>query len=170
MTITRPTTRWSIIFCLILFSLVPAGCKTSSNWINLSFENISRGSHCGIEQKAIHIVTSAAQWVDIIEDTSFFRNPEFGIDVPDVDFNNEFILIVFRGQFNSAGYDIEITKVESDGERLRVEANEHEPGNCSVALVLTTPFHIVKVQRKFNITPFTDVDYYPTPVVCQAAR
>ncbi len=67
---------------------------------------------------------------------------------PAVDFSKEIVAAVFLGTRPSAGFGVEIVGAHRQGTALVVSYKETRPAPDSVAAqVLTSPYHIVAVQR-----------------------
>ncbi len=65
---------------------------------------------------------------------------------PVIDFNEEQVLAVFAGDRSSAGYDIEVVKVEDTPDARSVFIRVTEPGsNCVLSQAITSPFVLVSV-------------------------
>ncbi len=67
---------------------------------------------------------------------------------PEIDFNEEMILVVFQGEKSTGGYGIEINKIVEKENAIEVLVIETLPGyGCMVTEALTSPYHIVKLQK-----------------------
>jgi VWFA-related protein len=79
---------------------------------------------------------------------ALWRRHAPGRPVPAVDFAKNMVVAVFLGSRPSGGYQVEITRVRSDGTALIVEWAERRPGPDQMAAqVITAPAHIVAVPR-----------------------
>ncbi|MFN3476701.1 MAG: protease complex subunit PrcB family protein, partial [Candidatus Methylomirabilales bacterium] len=68
---------------------------------------------------------------------------------PPVDFAQEMAIAVFRGEQPTAGFGLEIQKLEEKGGNLYLYVQEASPAPGSAVLqVLTQPYHIIKLERK----------------------
>lgn len=78
---------------------------------------------------------------------------------PAVDFNSRMVVGVFLGSKPSAGYQVEIVAVRTDGETLLVDYVEGQPARgILTAQILTEPFHLVAVPRHTGPVKFNRVD------------
>ncbi|MDX1591874.1 MAG: protease complex subunit PrcB family protein [Balneolaceae bacterium] len=69
-------------------------------------------------------------------------------DPPTVNFEESLVVAAMMGVQNSGGYSIEIVEAAIDEERLWIRTEETEPGeNCATTDVITSPYHIVKLDR-----------------------
>jgi hypothetical protein len=65
-----------------------------------------------------------------------------------VDFTRSTVVGIFAGSRQTAGYAVEVTGIEKDGADLVVTYREDRPGPGEmVAQVLTSPYHLVRVER-----------------------
>jgi len=68
--------------------------------------------------------------------------------VPKIDFSKEMVIAVALGRQRSGGYLLEITRVEIEGEKLRITYRRKAPAPDSIVLqVVTTPVHFVAVPK-----------------------
>lgn len=81
---------------------------------------------------------------------------------PEIDFENYILLVAASGERPSSGYTIEIETVEELEDVIRVVVRNTEPGEgCMNLTVITTPHHIVKIERPsknivFNVSNRTN--------------
>ena len=65
-----------------------------------------------------------------------------------MDFTSELVVGVFAGQQASAGYQIEIVRIERESSGLIVVYRIESPAkDAMVAQVLTQPFHFVRLRK-----------------------
>ena len=68
--------------------------------------------------------------------------------MPAIDFNTQMVVGVFLGSKPSAGYDVEVVGVRSEGDALVVEYVQKQPGRGTMAAqILTEPYHFVAVAK-----------------------
>jgi hypothetical protein len=66
-------------------------------------------------------------------------------------FTKRTIVAAFYGTAPTAGYDIKISKIESQGGVIKVYITETSPGNdCMTAQILTAPVHLVVTDEKID--------------------
>jgi len=136
-----------MIFAVLLISfLVSCG---SGNDPNFPFTNIEQGTNSAItltNDAQVFKITAQSEWDD------FWSQHKADItpipQQPSVDFAQYMVIAVIDNIHSSGGYFIEITQIKERLNRLAVFATRTEPGNgCVTAAVLTSPFHIVSLQR-----------------------
>ena len=77
--------------------------------------------------------------------------------VPTVDFDSEIVIAVILGLRNSGGYTVNIARIVQQGDMAGVEVKEESPdATCATASVLTSPYHIVKLERLSGDVRFID--------------
>lgn len=76
---------------------------------------------------------------------------------PAVDFSSETVVAVMMGLRPSGGYTIEIKDLTSTSSTIRAEVALTVPGkSCPLPYVLTSPFHIIKVNAVTSEFTFED--------------
>jgi VWFA-related protein len=97
----------------------------------------------GIDRPEQLVVRTAPEW------QSLWQRHAPGRPAPAVDFNKSMIVAVFLGSRPTGGYQVEITRVRSDGKAMVVEWTERRPAPGQMAAqVMTAPSHIVTVPRQ----------------------
>ena len=75
---------------------------------------------------------------------------------PAVNFDEKMLIAVFQGQKPSGRYSIEINKIKEYADYIEVTVRETSPGeNCIVTFALTSPLHIVEVEKSDKPIRFT---------------
>jgi hypothetical protein len=116
------------------------------------FVTIARGSNSGIANANEAVVRSTSEWGALWK-LHGGREP-----VPPVDFAKEIVAAVFVGTRPTGGYSVEIVSTRPDGETLIVEYVERRPSaDAIVTQALTSPFHIVKLQKTDGSVRFRNV-------------
>lgn len=162
--------RQTISAVLLAFVLTAAGCSLSSSneddeggasgpsrpltfstvaASQVDLTTIDKGDYPDLYSGEKLIIRDADDfarfWSRIHADTS--NQPER----PDVDFSTEMILAVVLGERPTTGYEVEIVSINqtmNPAEPIAVLYKEYVPGeNCAVAQTLTSPYHIVKVDK-----------------------
>jgi len=136
-----------MIFAVLLVSF-PVSCG-SGNDPNFSFTSIEQGTDSAISlpnDAQVFKITSQSEWDD------FWSRHKANItpmpQQPSVDFAQYMVIAVIDNVHSSGGYVMEITQIKERLNRLAVFATRTEPGSgCVTAAVLTSPFHIVSLQR-----------------------
>jgi hypothetical protein len=108
----------------------------------VAFKKLDAGLHSGIEDAQQVAVRTAAEWKTLC------AHHASGRPCASVDFSRSIVLGVFLGTRPTAGFTVEITSVERDGEGLTVFYRERKPGpDDMVAQMLTAPFVLVTTDR-----------------------
>ena len=103
---------------------------------------IAKGPMSGVIEARQAIVRSAEEWRTLWAEHAGTR------ELPPVDFTREIVVAVFAGSRPTAGYDVEVLGVRSEGDATVVEYREHRPGRDAItAQVMTSPFAIVAIPR-----------------------
>lgn len=105
-------------------------------------QTVARGTLSGIERPRQAIIQAQDEW------EALWREHQPGQAPPPVDFTRRTVLAVFTGSKMTAGFDVEITAVETTPAGATVRYRERAPGPDEMtAQVITSPFHIVSVPR-----------------------
>jgi hypothetical protein len=108
----------------------------------VAFKKLDAGLHSGIEEPRQVAVRTAAEWKTLCAAHAQGR------PCASVDFSRNTVLGVFLGTRPTAGFAVEITRVEPDGDGLIVFYRERKPGPDDLtAQMLTAPFVLVSVER-----------------------
>jgi hypothetical protein len=119
----------------------------------MEFTTIDRGDHSQIEEPRQVVVRTAPEWSALWQQHAGAGKPAA------VDFTRSMVIAVFVGSRPTAGYTVEITRIETQDAGLVVTYREKgPPPGAMVAQVLTSPFHIVRTPFhggpvKFQRTP-----------------
>jgi len=134
--------RWRIILIIAMLGLF-TGCAEKSK--DIAFETVEKGQYKFYEIKNMEFMVIISQE----EFNSFLQ--KYGIenkDLPDWQSDRYILICAFQGMKPTAGYDIEITKIERSGDTVTVKLRIREPKPDEItAQVITSPVHIVKVER-----------------------
>lgn len=140
------------------------GQHTSS----LSFETLEIGQYCGpgkpdlrdnpsrfkVNDKGQIVIDNENDlrelWAEV--HIGMFPQP----DVPTVDFSKSIVVGLFMGLHGSGGYAIEAKKVTENDRAIVINYDESHPGLlCGVTLALTSPYHIIKMDRQSKPFAYT---------------
>ncbi len=103
---------------------------------------VAKGTLSGIERARQVAVRAETEWRTLWSEHAPEQQP------PRVDFTTRTVIAVFLGSRNSAGFDVEITGVDRQGNGLTVRYRETRPDPSQmVAQIITAPFHIISVPR-----------------------
>jgi PrcB C-terminal len=110
---------------------------------NVSFTSIAKGTMSDQETARQAVARTPAEW------QALWKDHAPGDKLPAVDFASNMVVGVFLGTQPSAGYEVEIVGVRTDGDALVVEYAERQPARGTMAAqILTQPFHLVAVPNR----------------------
>jgi hypothetical protein len=110
---------------------------------NVSFTSIAKGNLSDQETSRQAVARTPAEWQTLWNDHA----P--GDKLPAIDFGSKMVVGVFLGTQPSAGYEVEIVGVRTDGDALVVEYAQRQPAQGTIAAqILTQPFHLVAVPNR----------------------
>jgi hypothetical protein len=127
--------------------LLSAMLAAASQSTPVSFSTLVSGDNSQIETARQAEARTAAEWSTLWQEHGGPGKPLA------VDFAKEMVVAVFAGTQPSAGYGIEIIRVEAKNGGLLVTYRTRvpKPGEM-VAMVLTSPFHIARVPSHAKVT------------------
>lgn len=96
----------------------------------------------GPSEAGYHVVQNAEDWAEICEKV-------FPPDVtpPEIDFSTTTVIAVFMGTRPTSGYDIEVREITDTIFRVSVKVAWKTPGKNAVLQVLTSPYHVITVEK-----------------------
>ena len=87
---------------------------------------------------AYYVINTADEWADVFE-----RSPP-----PEIDFSETTVIAVFMGRRPTGGYGIEVKEIIDTGFLVVIKVEQTSSGKgCVLAQVITSPYHIVKVDK-----------------------
>ena len=105
----------------------------------MPFTTVARGDRSRIEEARQAVARTPAEWAVL------WKAHGAKDRTPAVDFRKSMVIAVFSGTRPTAGYSVEITRIERRGADLVVTYRERRPASGDlVAQVLTAPFHVVQ--------------------------
>jgi hypothetical protein len=108
----------------------------------VAFKTLESGVQSGIERPREVIVRTPAEWKTLCA-----AHAE-GRPCPTVDFARSTVIGVFLGMRPTAGFSVEITRVDRDGDALVVSYRERKPGrDVMAAQMITIPYQLVTIDR-----------------------
>jgi hypothetical protein len=121
----------------------------------VDFETVARGQMSGLDQPARRVVRTPAQWAALWKQHAGTAEP--APPRPPVDFKRDAVIVVAAGRRPSAGWSVEITRVEQLAGTMVVHVREtRPPPDALTAQVLTQPYHFVRVARPRGRVRFAD--------------
>ena len=123
----------------------------------LAIATLAKANQSGQSGAAQYVVLDGGAWSTVWAQAHATVLP--APPLPEVDFTREMVIAVFQGTKPTAGFSVNIARVLDSGNTVEVFVEDTSPGpQCFVASVLTSPYHIVKVQMvekeiAFRMTP-----------------
>lgn len=143
-TVTVITTGVFIYTNIIKFDQEPIFPSEDFLEQELIFETISKGSWSGHNDRKNYVIKDNTKWSNLWDIVHLRVTPK--PELPDINFNDEMIIAVFQGSRPTGGYNIEITGIIEKENSIEVFIKETSPVGI-VTLVLTQPYHIVKIKK-----------------------
>lgn len=107
------------------------------------FTTVTRGTDSRIEEPRQAVARTAAEWSRLWAEHGG-ESPR-----PPIDLKGSMVLAVFLGTRPSAGYAVEITRIEVEDTGVAVSYRETTPrADDMAAQMLTSPFHIVRTASR----------------------
>lgn len=114
------------------------------------FKALGAGVQSGIEEPRTVVVRTAGEWKTLCGQYAE------GQPCPAVDFTKSTVVGVFLGTRPTAGYGVEITRVDRNGDALVVTYRERAPGpNEMAAQMMTSPYQLATIDRFTGPVTFT---------------
>jgi len=106
------------------------------------FKTLASGNQSDIERPRDAVARTAVEWKGLCAAHAGGRT------CPQADLSTSTVIGIFLGTRPSAGYSVEITGIQRDGDALVVTYREKKPGpDVMAAQMITMPFQIVTVDR-----------------------
>jgi len=117
------------------------------------FETIDKGTQSGYHKRGSLVIKDQAGWENVwnLHTSNLDQIPH----VPEVDFNTDMVIAIFRGEFPSSGFYTEITNIAESKDKLEVTVTETNDLQGMLLDVMTYPYHIVKLRRSDLPVEFT---------------
>ena len=117
--------------------------KGGSSDAPIAFHSIAQGTTSGIVTPQALVIQSAPAWQEL-----WRQHAPSGRPPPPIDFATELVVGVFLGQQPTAGYRVQVVRVEEGDREVRVIYQVHNPPpEALVVQVLTQPFHLIRIPR-----------------------
>jgi len=137
------------IVCVAFLALL--GCASAALPGVEPLRELAKGNFSGFTDAKQEVIKTKADW-----EKTWAKLSARGSDrdkLPQVDFTKEMVVLVAMGQKRTGGYSIEVTKVETFGDKLKIHIKRREPPPDAFTLqVITSPFHAVAA-RKNDLKP-----------------
>ena len=140
----------------MLLSLSSCSDKTEEHQFishDIEFDVIYNGSLNGSGSEGVSksdmVIDNAINWKNLMMKMDSYNQLTDNFSETDIDFNNYLIIAVFL-EVKGSGWEVEITKITEEENRLIVSINE----TMYATSVVTQPFSIVKILKNKNPIEF----------------
>jgi hypothetical protein len=137
---------------MVILAVGTSACSFSdygqNKLLQVAFATVDQGFSSGISDRRFIAVKTQKEWESLWREHKSVGSP--GKGVPAIDLKQEMVIGVFSGEQRTGGYGIEITKIEADPAKNRLNIYFREtspPPDSMVVQMLTQPYHIVKLKR-----------------------
>lgn len=126
----------------VLSTVVLASALLSAQTPPPPFTDVAKGNASNQQELRQVTVRTADDW------TALWKDHAPTAKMPSVDFAKNMVVGVFLGTKPSAGHQVEIVGVRTQGNDLIVEYVQRQPGRGTMAAqILTEPYHLVAVAK-----------------------
>jgi hypothetical protein len=119
------------------------------------FVTVAQGGASGLRQPLRTVVRTPSQWAALWKEHG--RTAEPPPPRPPVDFRRDAVIVVALGPRPTAGWGVEITRIDRLPTETVVHVRQRRPApDALTAQVLTQPYHFVRVPRPRGAVRFVD--------------
>jgi hypothetical protein len=133
----------TFILVLLGVSLHINACGNDLPQKGKDFVVLKHGAYCRVMKAGVHLIENKG-------DFRKYWTDAFGTDapLPEVDFNHEVVIAVFRGSQRTGGYEVSIGGIIPNGDDLVVKVTYTDPGpKCIVTMAFSYPFLFASVSK-----------------------
>jgi hypothetical protein len=144
----RGQNRWhrTLVLSVVALTITTMSAQTPL------FTNVAKGEVSAQQETKQVTVRTAAEWQTLWKSHSPTEK------MPTVDFAKNMVVGIFLGSKPSAGHEVEIVGVRTEGKDLVVEYVQRQPGRGTMAAqILTEPFHLIAVAKHAGTVRFIHV-------------
>lgn len=137
---------WWLLANAFLVSLM-SGPAALAQGSQVPFVTVAQGPSSGIRTHLFAAITTEAEWEALWRR---HRSATSAAEAPAIDFRQIMLVAVFAGEKRTGGYGLEITHIEADASRQRLQVFVREtfpPAQGIVTQALTQPYHIVQLTK-----------------------
>ncbi len=133
-----------------------AACVTVGQAEPVPFRTLAKGSFSGIQEPKEELVKDKSKWEELWALHAKTIKP--APTPPEVDFSKEMVVFVTMGRQRTGGYKIEISRIETSQDTLKIYVTRTTPRPGGMAIQsLTAPFYIVAIPKSDLRAKFIDV-------------
>ena len=108
----------------------------------VGFQTIQKGVNGNIEKDQNLVITKKAKWQSVWQSLGL-KDPK-----PAIDFSQSIVLAAFQGRQHSGGHQVTIRDICATKGDFSVKVkNETPKEGCAVTTALTSPYHLIKINR-----------------------
>lgn len=138
-------------FTFILVFLLNTGELTSA--VQPPYELVVKDTSGGPTSPKILVVKEAQTLKEFYREVNKTRRP--GLAIPNVDFNNEFIVILCMGTVMTIGHEVTINDIKKSANGLTVFVEETRPDEKEkLAKVRNEPFSVYRIKGNYKNVRF----------------
>ncbi|RMG23213.1 MAG: protease complex subunit PrcB family protein [Bacteroidetes bacterium] len=113
----------------------------------IAFEVLDEGAYCGVNEQKQVLIRSAAAWQQLWQD--LHAGQTGGAELPEVNFDEKWVIACFMGSRNSGGYRVQLRNVWRQADHIAVSLTHEAPGkNCMATMAITQPYILVVIDRQ----------------------
>ena len=145
---------FNLFFIMIALSLTNEGIylkreKKSPLCGKISFTTIATENYSGVAKKKNLIISNQKDFEKIWAECYSIQIPK--PKAPQINFDDEIVLVAFAGECSSGGYKVEFTNIKKKKRTINLTIINTTPGaDCNVTSALTQPFHMIKMKAPKN--------------------
>lgn len=145
------------VVLIFLFLLLVSCTKETEVFSSVPFEIIASGQYSGLTEKTYQLTNSQEELNSVWQKIYSIQIPP--PPVPIIDFSQNSVILVARGEQKTSGYSIEIIKIEATSKEARVYLRLTSPLQEGILLpVLTQPFILVQTPKINKAVQFVEID------------
>jgi len=123
--------------------------------VAVPFSPLVNGVHSNVQTRTNYLITSETEL------NKLWKMIDASGEMPNVDFNKNYVAAVFAGAKPTVGYSVQVSKVEDTADARNVTVTLINPGsNCAEKSSVTAPYTLVELPK--TSLPFTHEDQVTT--------
>ena len=127
----------------------------STNENTLDITLLTEGTHGGFKDAKTLIIKDPKELQEIYSQINMMRRP--GLPIPEIDFENEMVIVLFMGEKTSGDYATKVEKVIEKDNSLEIVIKESVPKGITTT-VICQPFYFCKINRSNKEIVFKKAD------------
>lgn len=144
-------------FVFLSLILIALSCKSQKNSVHTTSSEamtpLLHDNYSGVEESQLHIIKDAPTLQKFFATINRFRKP--GIPVPEVDFNDNTVLLYFAGKTPVDAQDQVFTREETE-EQITLGIKKGDSTTTAASAAIGTPFQLYIVPQTKKEIVFSD--------------